>query len=354
MIAPGSTIGILGGGQLGRMLAVAAAAMGYRTHIYAPDERPPAGDVAARVTRGAYDDLERLGGFARAVDVATFEFENIDAGALAYLAEHVRLHPGPEALATAQERVREKEFVAALGGRTAPFRPVGGLAELRGAVEAVGAPGILKTARFGYDGKGQVRLSGGEDLQRIWQDVGEVPCIYEGFVAFEAEFSILIARGEDGRSRRYPAPRNVHENGILARSILPAGAAVEAQAEEAAALAKRVADALGYVGLLTLEFFAGANGPVFNEMAPRVHNSGHWTIEGARTSQFENHIRAVCGLPLGDTSLSAPEVEMRNLIGREVEDWQTILTDPRAHMHLYGKREVRDGRKMGHVTRLRF
>ena len=326
--------------------------MGYRCHIYAPDEAPPAGDVAAFVTRGEYDDLDKLGAFAKSVDVATFEFENVDAGALSYLAEHVRLAPGPEALATAQERVREKEFVQGLGGRTAPFRSVKSLADLEAAAAEIGTPGILKTARFGYDGKGQVRLGAGSDLGAAWREIGEVPSIYEGFVDFAAEFSILITRGEDGGSMIYPAPRNEHENGILARSTVPAGEPVASQAEEAAELARQVADKLDYVGLLTLEFFAGRDGPVFNEIAPRVHNSGHWTIEGARTSQFENHIRAICGLPLGDTSLSASRVEMRNLLGDEVNAWPEILKDPAAHMHLYGKGEVRPGRKMGHVTRL--
>ncbi|MBZ6380055.1 5-(carboxyamino)imidazole ribonucleotide synthase [Pacificimonas flava] len=354
MIPPSSTIGIVGGGQLGRMLSIAAAYLGYRCHIYAPDEAPPAGDVAAKVTRGAYDDLDALGAFAKSVDVATFEFENVDAGALAYLGEHVRLAPGPEALATAQERVREKRFVRDLGGRTAPFRSVESLADLERAAAEVGRPGILKTARFGYDGKGQVRIGEGSNLAEAWADVGEQPCIYEGFVDFAAEFSILIARGMDGQSLVYPVPRNEHRDGILARSTVPAGDPISLQAEDAADLARAVADRLDYVGLLTLEFFAGAEGPVFNEMAPRVHNSGHWTIEGARTSQFENHIRAICGLPLGDTSLSATDVEMRNLLGAEVEDWPSILTDPSAHLHVYGKGEIRPGRKMGHVTRLRY
>ncbi|MEE4348897.1 MAG: 5-(carboxyamino)imidazole ribonucleotide synthase [Pacificimonas sp.] len=352
MIPPGSTIGIVGGGQLGRMLSVAAAYLGYRCHIYAPDDHAPAGDVAALVTRGDYDDLEALGRFAGSVDVATFEFENVDAGALAYLAEHVKLAPGPKALALAQERIGEKEFVRELGGRTAPFAAVGSADDLARAVAEIGAPGILKTTRFGYDGKGQQRLTAGDDADAAWDAIGRQPSIYEGFVTFEAEFSIMIARGEDGQSVVYPAPMNVHEDGILARSTVPAGPPVTAQVEEAAALAREVAAELDYVGLLTLEFFAGAEGPVFNEMAPRVHNSGHWTIEGARTSQFENHIRAICGLPLGDTSLSASRVEMENLIGADVERWPDILNDPCAHMHIYGKGEVRAGRKMGHVTRL--
>ncbi|MGB3721331.1 MAG: 5-(carboxyamino)imidazole ribonucleotide synthase [Pacificimonas sp.] len=351
---PGSTIGIVGGGQLGRMLAMAAAAMGYRVHIYAPEETPCAGDVAAQVTQGDYDDLDALGRFAKAVDVATFEFENIDSGALAYLAEHVRLHPDPRALETAQDRLREKRFVAGLGGRTAPFAPVSSAEGMAAAVAKIGAPGILKTNRFGYDGKGQARVMRAEDADAAWARMEDVPCVYEGFVDFAAEFSLLIARGEAGDHVVYPVPRNEHRDGILARSTVPAGDVVAAQVDEAAALARTVADALGYVGLLTLEFFAGADGPVFNEMAPRVHNSGHWTIEGARTSQFENHIRAVCGLPLGDVALAAERVVMDNLLGADIEAWHGVLADPKAHLHLYGKGEARPGRKMGHVTRLTF
>ena len=350
MIVPGSTIGIIGGGQLGRMMAVAAAQLGYRTHIYAPDPDPAAGHVAAEVTRGEYDDLERLGTFARSVDVATFEFENIDAGALAYLAEHVPLHPNPRALEVAQDRLAEKNFVRDLGGRTAPFAAVTSDAEAERAVREIGAPGILKTNRFGYDGKGQIRLGAGADGRGAWTEAGCVDCVYEGFVAFEAEFSILTARGADGSRATFPAPRNEHRDGVLAVSRLPAGPAVEAQVEEARALAEKVAQALDYVGLLTLEFFASAEGPVFNEMAPRVHNSGHWTIEGAVTSQFENHIRAICGLPLGSTDLVAPKVEMQNLLGDEIEGWHQILSDPRAHLHHYNKGEIRNGRKLGHVT----
>jgi|TARA_R100000501_G_scaffold10060_2_gene19927 5-(carboxyamino)imidazole ribonucleotide synthase len=352
MIAPGSTIGIVGGGQLGRMLAMAAAQMGYRVHIYAPDEAPCAGEVSAVTTRGEYDDLDALGRFAKSVDVATFEFENIDAGALAYLAEHVRLYPPPRALEIAQDRLAEKGFVSDLGGRTAPYAAVENEADLRAAIAKIGTPGILKTNRFGYDGKGQARISSPDDATSAWATMNGVPCVYEGFVSFQAEFSLLVARADDGSSVSYPVPKNEHDHGILARSIVPAGTAIDAQAREATALALKVAAALDYVGLLTLEFFASPDGPVFNEMAPRVHNSGHWTIEGARTSQFENHIRAVCGLPLGDTTLTAARVEMHNLLGQQVDQWSTILSDPHAHMHIYGKGEARDGRKMGHVTRL--
>ncbi|MGB7405383.1 MAG: 5-(carboxyamino)imidazole ribonucleotide synthase [Pacificimonas sp.] len=353
MIRQGEMIGIIGGGQLGRMLAIAAAHLGYRVHIYAPDEAPCAGEVAALTTRGDYDDLEALGRFADSVSVATFEFENVSAGALAYLAEHVRLHPNPRALEIAQDRLAEKRFVAELGGRPAQFAAVDSEEDLHLAVRRIGLPGILKTNRFGYDGKGQVRLAVDSDLSTLWSEMDEVPCVYEGFVDFEAEFSLLVARDERGATVTYPVPRNEHEHGILARSLVPAGEVVSSQVEEATALALNVAAELDYVGLLTLEFFAGADGPVFNEMAPRVHNSGHWTIEGAATSQFENHIRAICGLPLGSPDLTGDAVEMQNLLGENIGGAFDVLADPSAHLHLYGKSEPRAGRKMGHVTRVK-
>lgn len=350
MIPPGSTIGILGGGQLGRMLAIAAASMGYRVHSYAPDEEIPGGDVSAAVTRAGYDDFAALDRFAASVDVVTYEFENIDVAAVEHVAARVPVRPGAAALRVSQDRVTEKEFVAGLGGRPAPFRAVGSLAELAIALAELGTPALLKTRRFGYDGKGQARIERGDDAEAAWAAIGGRPAVLEGLVRFDAEFSILLARGADGSSVVYDAPRNEHAAGVLARSTLPAGPIVAAQAGEATALARQVADALDYVGLLTLEFFATAHGPVFNEMAPRVHNSGHWTIEGARVSQFENHIRAVCGLPLGDPSLTAPSVRMENLLGDAVHDWQKLLADRHAHLHLYGKSRVKPGRKMGHVT----
>lgn len=352
MIPPGSTIGILGGGQLGRMLAIAAANMGYRVHSYAPDDEIPGGDVSAEVTRAAYDDVAALDRFAASVDVVTYEFENIDVAAVERVAKIVPVRPGAAALRVSQDRIAEKEFVTGFGGRPAPFRAVDSLAGLRAALADLGTPALLKTRRFGYDGKGQARLETADDAERAWASIGERPAVLEGFVRFDAEFSVLLARGLDGATVVYDTPRNEHASGVLSCSTVPAGPAVAAQAPAAIALARKVADTLDYVGLLTLEFFATADGPVFNEMAPRVHNSGHWTIEGARVSQFENHIRAVCGLPLGDPSLTAPAVRLDNLLGDAVHDWQSILADPRAHLHLYGKSQVKPGRKMGHVTRL--
>jgi len=258
----------------------------------------------------------------------------------------------PAVLGIAQDRSSEKQFVNDLGGRTAPWRKVTTREELDDALAAIGTPAILKTLRLGYDGKGQVRLKAPAEADAAWEAIGGRPAILEGHVAFDHEFSIILARGADGAMTSYPPPRNEHVDGILARSTLPAPAAVAAQWTEAAALAGRIADKLGYIGVLACEFFVGGEGPVFNEMAPRVHNSGHWTIEGAATSQFENHVRAICGLPLGDTALTAPSVEMENLIGEAANRWAEILAEPGAHLHLYGKRAIRPGRKMGHVTRL--
>ncbi|BBD97068.1 5-(carboxyamino)imidazole ribonucleotide synthase [Sphingobium amiense] len=351
-IPPGSTIGILGGGQLGRMIAMAAAQLGYRTHIFAPEESGPAADVSPRWTRAAYEDAAALAAFADSVDVVTYEFENIDPSAVETLAHHGLVRPGAQALRVAQDRLAEKRFVCDLGGLTAPFAPVESLDDLENAIDAIGSRAILKTNRMGYDGKGQARLSEPGDAVGAWNAIGRQSAILEGFVTFAEEFSVILARGADGEVRFWDSSANVHVDGILSTSTIPAGPAIAAQVKQARALARKVADALGYVGVLTCEFFASAEGPIFNEMAPRVHNSGHWTIEGAVTNQFENHVRAICGLPLGDTGLAAPRVYMRNLIGDQAGEWPAILADPANHLHLYGKHEARPGRKMGHVTRL--
>jgi 5-(carboxyamino)imidazole ribonucleotide synthase len=348
-IPPGSTIGILGGGQLGRMLAIAAANLGYRTHVYAPGTSGPASEVAARWTHGAYEDAAALEAFAAQVDVVTYEFENVTVDALRHVPG---VRPNIGALEVAQDRFTEKSFVQNLGGRTAPFRAVDSLDELKAALAEIGAPAILKTRRFGYDGKGQARITDAALAKDAWTRIDAQPAVLEGFVQFEAEFSILLARGLDGQVVRWDAPTNVHRDGILDISSVPPAGIVSAQADEAAELATRIATELDYVGVLACEFFASADGPVFNEMAPRVHNSGHWTIEGAVVSQFENHIRAICGLPLGSTALAGQGAEMRNLIGADADEWPQILADPAAHLHLYGKHETKPGRKMGHVTRV--
>ena len=348
-VPPGATIGIIGGGQLGRMLAIAAAQLGYRTHIYAPDEDSVAAEVAADFTQGAFGDAAAIARFAAGVEVVTYEFENIPGAPLAGLA---RLHPPVRALEIAQDRLAEKEFVVSLGGRPAPFAGVNDAAELEAALADIDTPAILKTRRFGYDGKGQVRIKAAAEVGAAWSAVGGASSVLEGFIRFDAEFSVLLCRDRDGRTVFWDSPRNVHEGGILAISTVPAGPELDAAIAKGRALAGRIAAALDYVGVLAVEYFALGDEAIFNEMAPRVHNSGHWTIEGAVTSQFENHIRAVCGLPLGSTALIAAGAGMRNLIGADVATWPAILAEPDAHLHLYGKGEARPGRKMGHVTRL--
>ena len=351
-LAPGSTIGIIGGGQLGRMLALAAAPLGYRVHILDPDLDCCARQVCAALTQADYGDREALAAFANAVDVATYEFENVDAGPLEEVASRVSLFPPLAALRIAQDRIAEKKFAAAQGGRTAPWAQVDTRADLEAAIAQIGTPAILKTTRFGYDGKGQARLMSPADGDTAWEAIGGNPAILEGLVAFDHEFSILVAHGQDGASATWDAPENVHIDGILATSMVPPHRDILRQVDEAKALAVRIVDALDYVGVLAIEFFASADGPVFNEMAPRVHNSGHWTIEGAVTSQFENHIRAICGLPLGITDLVAPNVTMQNLISEDANRWPEFAAEPGAHLHLYGKGAPSPGRKMGHVTRV--
>lgn len=348
-IPPGETIGILGGGQLARMMAMAAARLGYRVHIYAPEAESIAAEVCAAFTCAGWDDTAAMRAFAQTCAVVTYEFENVPVAPLAAIAP-TPLLAHPRALETAQDRVNEKTFVRTLGGTPAPFAIVDSRADLLAAIDSIGTPGILKTRRDGYDGKGQWRIMTPADVDGI--DLPDVPLIYEGFVNFFAEFSVILVRKADGDIRFWDSAENVHKSGILALSTVPAPAPVLAQVPAARALAQQIAETLEYVGVLAVEFFATDAGPVFNEMACRVHNSGHWTVEGALTSQFENHIRAICGLPLGDTALAARAAEMRNIIGDGAQDWAAILSDPANHLHLYGKAAIRPGRKMGHVTRL--
>ncbi len=350
MLAPGSTIGILGGGQLGRMLAMAAVQLGYRVAGYAPPGENVALEVSGWFWEADWADRGALAEFAQACDVVTWEFENVPLAMIAALPASLLACPA-RALEVAQDRLAEKRFAEDLGGRAAPHTRVESDEDFARALDRIGTPGILKTAREGYDGKGQWRIGSSQDALGV--RLPGQPCIYEGMVAFEAEFSVILVRAATGEVRFWDSTANRHEGGMLAQSTLPAGALIEAQVPEARALAAKVAQALGYVGVLTLEFFATRNGPVFNEMAPRVHNSGHWTIEGAATSQFENHIRAIAGLPLGGTATRFARIEMRNIVGEEALESHKILAEPgEPHLHLYGKREARKGRKMGHVTRV--
>ncbi|MEM1053323.1 MAG: 5-(carboxyamino)imidazole ribonucleotide synthase [Pseudomonadota bacterium] len=349
-LKPGSTIGILGGGQLGRMLAQAASQLGYRTIGFAPPGDNVAADVCVDFFENGWGDKAALAAFASQCDVITWEFENVPVSAVEAIPQE-RVIPGKRALEIAQDRLNEKNFVEQLSGQCAPYVRVNSEDDLTRAANSVGAPGILKTARDGYDGKGQWRIASAHEAEGV-RFPGRT-CIYEGLVDFEKEFSIILVRGQDGTIRFWDSSANTHQGGMLVRSALPAGALVEAQVEEAREIARKTANALGYVGVLTLEFFATRQGPVFNEMAPRVHNSGHWTIEGAATSQFENHIRAICGLPLGGTETRFAEIEMRNIVGEDALTAHHILAEEgEPHLHLYGKREARDGRKMGHVTRV--
>ncbi|MEK6637527.1 MAG: 5-(carboxyamino)imidazole ribonucleotide synthase [Pseudomonadota bacterium] len=351
-LPPGSTIGIIGGGQLGRMLVIAAATLGYRIHIFAPDDDSCAAEISATVTRAAYSDRTALAAFADSVDVATFEFENIDAAPLVEVASRVSLWPPLAALEIGQDRITEKCFAGELGARTAQWAPVSSRAELDGALAKIGVPAILKTTRFGYDGKGQARIKDEADVDAAWAAIAGRPAILEAMVPFDHEFSLIVARDQYGTISFWEAPENVHKAGILATSVIPPSDIILQQIPAARGLARRLAEKLDYVGVFTIEFFASDDGPVFNEMAPRVHNSGHWTIEGAVTSQFENHIRAVAGLPLGSTKLTGSSVLMKNIIGHDADDWLAMAADSGTHLHLYGKDEARDGRKMGHITRV--
>jgi 5-(carboxyamino)imidazole ribonucleotide synthase len=350
MIGPGATIGIIGGGQLGRMLSIAAARLGYKCHIFDPSERPCAADVAADFTRAPYGDAEALERFGAEVDVATYEFENLPVDPLRSLGP--KLRPGSRSLAVAQDRAVEKQFIEDCGGRVAPWRTVDTIEDVELAVEQLGCPIVLKTRRYGYDGKGQAWICSPADVKAAWETIGREPAVAEAGVDFAAEFSVILARWDDGRHVFWDSPQNEHESGILRRSTVPCSEACGVQVSEAREAAQRIAEALGHVGVLTVEYFASADGPIVNEIAPRVHNSGHWTIEGAVTSQFEQHIRAICGLPPGLTGLMRGGAWMENLIGPEIERWPELVAERGAHLHLYGKGDARPGRKMGHVTRV--
>jgi len=349
-LAPGGTIGIIGGGQLGRMLALAAARLGLKTGIYNDAPDAPAFQVTPYATVGAYDDLQKLAAFADACDVMTFEFENLPAHAIAHLGEHVPVRPGAHALAVTQDRLSEKTFVEKLGLKTAPFFEVSSAEQAREAFARIGGKAIIKTRRFGYDGKGQAKVASADETAKAFESFKGAPAILEGFVDFSYEASVVAARGADGSFLAYDPPENEHENHILRRSTVPSRLN-PTQVEDAKTIAKKIADALDYVGVLAVELFVGKDGALLvNEIAPRVHNSGHWTIEACQCSQFEQHMRAVAGWPLGDPSRHADAV-MENIIGAEADAWEALART--GALHLYGKAESRPGRKMGHVTRLK-
>jgi 5-(carboxyamino)imidazole ribonucleotide synthase len=348
-LAPGGVIGILGGGQLGRMLALAAARLGLQTHIYSDAADAPAFQVTPRKSIARYDDEAALARFADDCDVLTYEFENIPAETVEFLAARKPVAPGAHALRIAQDRLEEKNFVTALGLKTAPFHAVSSAADAKAAFAALGGEGILKTRRFGYDGKGQAHVTSAEEAMRAFEKFNAVPCILEGLVDFAFEASVIAARGADGGFAAFDVPQNTHENHILRRSRVPSPLSAAGE-EEAKTLARRLGGALDYVGVFAVELFVGHDGALLvNEIAPRVHNSGHWTIEACSCSQFEQHIRAVAGWPLGDTARHGDAV-MENIIGAEADAWESLSRS--GALHLYGKHAARMGRKMGHVTRV--
>jgi len=350
-LAPGAAIGILGGGQLGRMLSVAAARLGLRTHVYDPGAEPPAGHVAEKVTTAGWDDEAALRAFAASVSVITFEFENIPAATLDLLESLCPVRPGRRALAISQDRLTEKDFLTGLGLATAPYRDIPDAAALEAALAGIGPRAILKTRRLGYDGKGQARIDGAADVAPAYAALGGAEAILEGFVDFSHEVSVIAARGVTGEVACFDPGENVHEAGILRTTSVPARLS-QAQRMDAVLLAGRILNALDYVGVLGVELFVTPQGLVVNEIAPRVHNSGHWTQAGCAVDQFEQHIRAVAGWPLGNGQRYA-DVVMENLIGDDVERVPALAREADVQIHLYGKGAPRPGRKMGHVNRIR-
>ncbi len=346
----GSTIGILGGGQLGRMLSVAASRLGYRTHIFEPATNPPASDVAHAVTTAGYDDIAALKAFAKSVDVITYEFENIPTAALDALEALRPIRPNRRALAISQDRIKEKDFLTGLGLICAPYHAVHSAADMAAAVTHIGVPAILKTTRLGYDGKGQARLKTAADTKAAFEVMKGQAAVLEGFIDFSHEVSVIAARGLDGSVACYDPGENVHRDGILRTTTIPAHLS-PSQRTDAILLAARILNALDYVGVMGVELFVTPKGLVVNEIAPRVHNSGHWTQNGCAIDQFEQHIRAVAGLPLGDGARHS-DVVMENLIGDDIERLPEIMRENDTAVHLYGKAEAREGRKMGHINRV--
>lgn len=351
VLATGATIGILGGGQLGRMLSVAASRLGFKTHIFEPGANPPAGEVAHRVTTAAYEDEAALRAFAADVDVITYEFENIPTSALDLLETLRPIRPGREALRISQDRLTEKNFLEGLGLRVAPFADIPDASALSTAMDTIGAPSILKTRRFGYDGKGQARIMDAKDASGAFADMAGNPAILEGFVTFSHEVSVIAARSVSGEVACYDPGENVHRSGILHSTTVPANLTANLRMD-AVLMAANILNALEYVGVLGVELFVTEDGLIVNEIAPRVHNSGHWTQNGCAVDQFEQHIRAIAGWALGDGERHS-DVTMENLIGRDMDRVPALASEPNTSLHLYGKAEVKDGRKMGHVNRVK-
>lgn len=349
---PGSTIGILGDGQLGRMIALAAARLGYRCHTFADKPDSPAAQVCAASTLADYRDTKALDAFAAAVDVVTLEFENVPEESVRYLSGRVPVRPGPDVLAIAQDRMLEKDFLNSIGIPTAPYAHVTDLPTLEAAVTRIGRPCVLKTAKFGYDGKGQVAIGADTDLAAALRETNTDHAVLEGWVDFALEISVIVGRGLDGEMAAYVPVENRHVNHILDTTVVPAGVS-PGIAARAGDIARKAAESLNVIGLLAVEMFVTWDGDVLvNEIAPRPHNSGHWTIDACAISQFQQLVRAICGLPLGSTERHSDAV-MKNLIGDEANQWLDLLAEPGARLHLYGKSEIRPGRKMGHVTRMR-
>lgn len=355
MLKPGATIGILGGGQLGRMLAMAAQQLGLKVHIYSPDKDSCAFDVVRTYTCASYDDEAALGRFAGSVDVITYEFENVPAKTAAYLAKRKQVAPDPRVLELTQDRLIEKNFISELKIAVAPYAPVHSASQLAAGIEKVGLPAVLKTTTMGYDGKGQTKIQKGDDPNAAWRSLKNKACILEGFIKFEREVSVIAARSADGHVECFEVTENEHRDHILHISKVPAKV-TPALETEARKIATRIAKAFDYVGVFAVEMFVVRKGKtrtvLVNEIAPRVHNSGHWTMDGATVSQFEQHIRAVAGWPLAKPQRLGKRVEMTNLIGAEANEAGHWLSVPGAALHLYGKGDARPGRKMGHVTRV--
>ncbi len=353
-LPPGSTIGILGGGQLGRMLALAASRLGFNIHIFCPDANSPAFKVAAKSYSAEYDDEKALAEFARHTDVITYEFENVPADTAAFLSSRIPLYPNEQALSVAQDRLAERRFLAAASIPTAAYASIASIEDLQEAISKIGTPSVLKACRLGYDGKGQAVIKKPDDISGAWKKISGVPAILEAFIPFEREISVIIARSQTGDMVAYDPGENRHHNHILDETLVPADISADTQ-NKALEFARKIAESLEYVGILGVEMFvcnSSAHDPLYvNEIAPRVHNSGHWTQDACNTDQFEQHIRAICGWPLGDAARHS-DAKMKNLIGEDFHQWPQYAARADCNLHLYGKLNVRPGRKMGHVNQI--